>query len=41
MLMENRIEEYEPKEVPDDFWEGYFEFIETNHRYHNPDDFFY
>ncbi|NPD89774.1 MAG: GNAT family N-acetyltransferase [Asgard group archaeon] len=36
--MEYRIEEYKPKEVPDDFWEGYFEFIETNHRYHNPND---
>ncbi len=36
--MKYRIEEYNPKEVPDEFWEGYFEFNEANFRYHNPDD---
>ena len=36
--MEYKIIDYEPKEVPDEFWEGYFEFIEANHREMNPVD---
>ena len=35
--MEYKIIEFEPKEVPDEFWEGYFEFTETNHMEMNPD----
>lgn len=38
VIMEFKIEEFKPKEVPDEFWEGYFEFTETNFRFHNPDD---
>ncbi len=36
--MKFRIKEFKPREVPDEFWEGYFEFIESNHREMNPDD---
>ena len=36
--MKFKIEEYKPKEVPDEFWEKYLEFMETNHKFHNPDD---
>ena len=36
--MEYKIEEFNPKEVPDDFWEGYFEFTETNFKYLHPGD---
>jgi len=36
--MNFRIEEFEPKKAPDDFWEDYFEFTEANFRYNNPDD---
>ncbi len=37
-IMEFKIKEYIPKEVPDDFWEGYFEFVESNWKETNPDD---
>ena len=36
--MKFRIEEFDPKEAPDEFWEGYFEFTETNFKEMNPDD---
>jgi len=36
--MKFRIEEFNPKEVPNEFWEGYFEFTEANHKEMNPDD---
>jgi len=36
--MEYKITEFNPKEATDDFWEIYFDFIETNFRYHHPDD---
>jgi GNAT superfamily N-acetyltransferase len=36
--MKFRIEEFKPKDVPDEFWEGYFEFTDANHREMNPDD---
>ena len=36
--MNYKIIEFNPKEAPDDFWEGYFEFNDANFRYHNPDD---
>jgi RimJ/RimL family protein N-acetyltransferase len=36
--MEYEIVEFKPKEVPDEFWEGYFKFTETNHMEMNPDD---
>jgi len=38
IIMKFEIEEYNPKEVPDEFWEKYFEFMETNHKFHNQDD---
>ena len=36
--MKFRVEEFNPKEVPDEFWEGYFEFNEANFKEMNPDD---
>jgi len=36
--MEYKIIEFKPKEVPDEFWDNYFEFIHANHREMNPDD---
>ncbi len=38
IFMEFKIEEYNPKEASDEFWETYFEFIEANFRFRNPDD---
>jgi RimJ/RimL family protein N-acetyltransferase len=38
MNMEYKIIEFEPKEVPDEFWDGYFEYIKANHMEMNPDD---
>ena len=36
--MEYKIIEFKPKEVPDEFWEGYFEFTEATSKEMNPDD---
>ncbi|MCG3225658.1 MAG: GNAT family N-acetyltransferase [Candidatus Heimdallarchaeota archaeon] len=36
--MEYKIVEFKPKEAPDEFWERYFEFTETNQKEMNPDD---
>ncbi|MHA2357962.1 MAG: GNAT family N-acetyltransferase [Candidatus Heimdallarchaeaceae archaeon] len=36
--MEFEIREFKPKEVSDEFWEVYFEFVEANTLYHNPND---
>ncbi len=36
--MEYRIIEFKPKEVSDEFWDRYFEYIETNHMEMHPDD---
>lgn len=36
--MEYEINEFDPQKATDEFWEIYFEFTETNFRYHNPDD---
>ena len=36
--MNYKIEEFKPKEAPDDFWESYFEFTETSFRSRNPGD---
>ncbi len=36
--MDYKIIEFNPKEASDDFWEIYFEFMETNFKHHNPDD---
>ncbi|NPD89978.1 MAG: GNAT family N-acetyltransferase [Asgard group archaeon] len=36
--MEYKIIEFKPKEVPDEFWDGYFEFIEANAKEMDPDD---
>ncbi|MCG3221141.1 MAG: GNAT family N-acetyltransferase [Candidatus Heimdallarchaeota archaeon] len=36
--MEYKIIEFEPKEAPDEFWEGYCEFTESNQKEMNPDD---
>ncbi len=36
--MDYQIIEFEPKEAPEDFWDGYFQFTEANFKYHNPND---
>ena len=36
--MEYKIISFEPKEVPDEFWENYYEFISANSKHDNPND---
>ena len=36
--MEYKIELFNPKEVPDEFWDSYFEFIHHNHDENNPEE---
>lgn len=38
IILEYEIIEFKPKEVPDEFWDGYFEFINANSKEMNPDD---